>query len=114
MVAAVDNLTSLVVTIEAREPFPGLAEWDLVVVTVTGAEPVDGYADLLSNRVGSRINLGVRRELLGPQGPSLGSVLRCRAALEGPNRILAEPHPEADEFSVTAAPKHRARGTDTR
>jgi hypothetical protein len=61
---------------------------------------VEGYADLLSQRVGSSIEIAVKRELLG-SAPVEGARLRCRAYLGGPGAILAEPDPAPGSFSIT-------------
>ncbi|MGW6460535.1 hypothetical protein ACWF94_32190 [Streptomyces sp. NPDC055078] len=102
MVQAIENLTTLRIRLVSRAPHPRLAEWDRAAADILDADPVRGFADLLSRRVGRREELAVRRELLGGAAP--GTVVRLRARLSA-GAIMAEPHPPPGEFVIeTAAP----------
>ncbi|MFF3456798.1 hypothetical protein ACFYXH_21180 [Streptomyces sp. NPDC002730] len=97
MVQAVENLTVLTTRLIESGPCPRLAGWDRVVVDVLGAEPVPGYADLLSQRVGERLEMGVLHELM--QGVAPGATIRLRARL-ALGEVMAESHPAPGSFTV--------------
>lgn len=99
MVQAIENRTDLDGVVVARVPHPELPDYDILDVDVTDAKPVEGVADLLSSRIGSRIALNVRRSLL-PPGPVEGQRLRSRAYLGGPGAIFAEQDPTPGDFSL--------------
>ncbi|MFF0445192.1 hypothetical protein ACFYT4_02030 [Streptomyces sp. NPDC004609] len=92
-----ENLTALRVRVLAVGPHPRLAGWVLASVDVLSAARVEGRADLLSQRVGRRVELAVRRELLS--GAGAGSVLALRARLSM-GEVMAEPHPLPQDFTV--------------
>ncbi|BAC68891.1 hypothetical protein AQJ43_10625 [Streptomyces avermitilis] len=100
MVQAIENLTTLRIRLISRAPHPRLAEWDQVAADILDADPVRGYADLLSHRVGGRVELAIRRDLLDGAAP--GAVIRLRAKLAA-GEIVAEPHPPPGEFTITPA-----------
>lgn len=100
MVQVVENRTDIEGGIRSRTPHPSLNPYDVLAVAVSLARPVEGYADLLSARVGSRIDLNVKRSLL-PDGDISGWSIRCRAYLGGPGEIFAESDPAPDRFSVS-------------
>ncbi|WP_405020406.1 hypothetical protein OHV05_29635 [Kitasatospora sp. NBC_00070] len=97
MVAPVENLTALRVRLLAVAPHPRLAGWEAASVQVLSAAPVEGRADLLSQRVGESLDLAVRQELL--VGVPTGSVLRLRARL-AVGEALAEQAPAPADFGV--------------
>ncbi|MFE0653417.1 hypothetical protein ACFVZH_33095 [Streptomyces sp. NPDC059534] len=99
MVKAVENLTALTLRLLARTAHPRLDEWDLATCEVLAALPVPGLADLISSGLtGSRLSLGIRRELLRDVVP--GATLHLRARLGSSGDILAEPHPAVGDFRV--------------
>jgi hypothetical protein len=103
VVSAPENLTALRVRVLAVGAHPRLAGWVLVSVRVLAAGPVEGRADLLSHRVGHRLELGVRGELLAGPGDGaegmVGAVVSLRARLVV-GEVLAEPHPLPGDFTV--------------
>lgn len=99
MVQVVENRTDLEGVVVGRAPHPELADYDVLDVDVQEAKPVEGMADLLSSRVGSRIALNVRRSLL-PAGPIEGQRLHSRAYLGGPGAIFADKDPSPGAFSL--------------
>lgn len=101
MVQAVENLTALTTQLVEAGPHPQLAGWDRAVVDVLTAVPVPGRADLLSQRVGQRVELAVRHDLLGAAAP--GAVVRLRARLAS-GEILAETNPAPGDFAVEPPP----------
>ncbi|OBC13756.1 hypothetical protein A5784_30955 [Mycobacterium sp. 852013-50091_SCH5140682] len=100
MVQVVENRTDIEGGIRSRAPHPTLDSYDVLAVAVDDARPVEGYADLLSARVGSVLDLNVKRTLL-PDGDIGGWRVRCRAYVAGPGEIFAES--DADRFSVSPA-----------
>ena len=68
MSQAIENLTQLVGTIVARQPHPQLGDYDIVTLDVERAEPVEGKANLVAAASGSRIEVTIRRALLGDDG----------------------------------------------
>jgi hypothetical protein len=97
MVEAVENLTKLVVRLVGVSPHPRLEGWDELEVEVVEAAPVEGLADLLSQRLGQRLTMAVRHELAADLAP--GTVLTCRAKLNA-GEVMAEPHPLPGAFLV--------------
>jgi hypothetical protein len=102
MVQSIENLTRICGTILQRKPHPQLADYDVLSVGIALAEPIEGKADLLSQYVGSQLDVAVRRALLG--NAQAGNGLRCRAK-RTPDGAMCEPHPEADDFSVAPGPE---------
>jgi hypothetical protein len=66
-------------------------------VDVLEAEPVAGYADLLSRNVGQRLLLAVPSRLLADALP--GATIRARARLAA-GEVLAESRPAPGTFAV--------------
>lgn len=97
MVQAIDNRTDLTSRLVVVEPHPRLAGWDRAEVEVLDAEPVAGYADLLSRNVGQPLLLAVPSRLLADAVP--GSTLRVRARLAG-GEAMAESRPAPGTFTI--------------
>jgi hypothetical protein len=89
VVSAPDNLTRLAGPLVERRPHPSLPDWELVVLDVEQVEPVPGRADLLSRRLGERLELAVPGAVLGAAGPT--DLVDVRARLT-PRGVMAEPH----------------------
>jgi hypothetical protein len=102
MVQGIENLTHIMGHIVARERHPTLADFDLVRLHVTAAEPVSGKANLLAESPGQEIGLVVRRDLLGEA--RIGDILKCRAK-RTPDGAMAEPHPDPGDFTVMPKPR---------
>jgi len=102
MVQGIENLTRITGHIVARERHPTLADFDLVRLHVTSAEPVSGKANLLAESPGQELLLAVRRDLLS--AAQVGDILQCRArrTLDG---AMAEPHPDPGDFTMTPKPR---------
>jgi hypothetical protein len=100
MVQVVENRTDIEGVVRARLPHPALDTFDVLQVEVTAARPVEGVADILSSRLGSVIELNVKRSLL-PGDDISGHRIRCRAYVGGPGEIFAESDPAPDRFSIT-------------
>ena len=88
MVSAPDNLTRLAGPLVERRPHPRLPDWELVVLDVQEVEPVPGRADLLSRRLGERLEVAVPRAVLGGTGPPDHLSVRARLTARG---VMAEP-----------------------
>lgn len=101
MVQATENLTALTVRLVTTGPHPHLRGWDRLGADVLDAQPVAGYADLLSQRVGHRLDLAVPSSLAAGLVP--GAVVRLRARLAG-GEALAEKRPPPGTFVVEPAP----------
>jgi len=98
VVAPIENLTTVRGTITARRAHPRLSGWDLVTLVVEHIEPVPGTPDLLSPWIQGDLELAVRRELLGEAPP--GARLSCRAKVT-PQGAMCEPHPHAEDFTIS-------------
>lgn len=89
MVQVVENRTDLEGVVLSRGPDHERAGYDVLDLDVRRATPVQGYADLLSSRVGEHLAISVKRDLL-PAGQFERATVRCRARLAGPGVVLAE------------------------
>lgn len=97
MVQAIENLTALTTRLISAGPHPRLQGWDRATVDVVDAHPVAGYADLLSRRVGQRLELAVPSPLMAGLVP--GTSIRLRARLVG-GEAMAEKQPLAGTFAT--------------
>jgi hypothetical protein len=86
MVQVIENRTELEAVVEARKPHPTSPGHELLEVTIRSARAVPGLADLLSQRVGQRLDLLVPTDRL-PAGPLTGFRLRGQVALAGPGVV---------------------------
>ena len=100
---AIDNLTRLCGRILSRAPHPARAGYDLLALQVHEAHPVEGKADLLGRHAGATLDVAVRSELLNDAAVAPGAHVDLRAKMT-PDGALAEPHPEAGNFTVSAGP----------
>lgn len=98
IVQAPENLTQLEGYISGREPHPTLPDFDVITVKVTQAGPVDGKSDLVRPAGEDDLRVAIRRELLAGAPP--GARVRLRAARTSSGEIMAEPHPDPEEFSI--------------
>ena len=98
MVQVIKNRTDLEGVVLSRVTDRDRAGYDIVDVDVRRAAPVEGYADLLSSRVGNRLAISLKHDLL-PSGQLEGATIRCRAFLAGPGVVLAES--DTGNLSVT-------------
>jgi hypothetical protein len=101
MVQVIENRTDLEGVVASRSPDPDRPDYDVLDVDVARATPVEGYADLLSGRAGSRVPVSVRREHLSTE-PIVGAGIQMRARLAGPGVVIADGDPAT--LSVTPAP----------
>ena len=88
MVSAPDNLTRLGGPLVERRPHPDLPDWELVLLDVQEVEPVPGRADLLSRRLGERLEVAVPGAVLGAASPADHLAVRARLT---PRGVMAEP-----------------------
>jgi hypothetical protein len=88
VVSAPDNLTRLGGALVGRRPHPQLPDWELVLLDVQEVEPVPGRADLLSRRLGERLEVAVPGAALGGAVPSDHLDVRARLT---PGGVMAEP-----------------------
>lgn len=100
MVQAIENLTNLTTRLITAGPHPRLPGWDQATVEVLDAQPVAGYADLLSRRLGGRLQLAVPSPLMAGLAP--GTSIRLRARLVA-GEAMAEKQPLPGDF-VTQPP----------
>jgi hypothetical protein len=97
MVQGIENLTALVVRVFDVSAHPSLGDWDQWDAEIVTATPIEGVADLLSQRIGERLPIAVPRELTADVAP--GSLVACRARLNV-GEVMVEPHPDPADFSV--------------
>jgi hypothetical protein len=100
VVAPIENLTRVTGTIKARSSHPSLAGWDVVTLAVSGTEPVDGTADLLTDQIHGEAELAVRHDLLPDE--AIGSRVSCRAKLT-PAGAMCEAYPSPEDFTVSTS-----------
>jgi len=89
VVSAPDNLTRLGGPLVQRRTHPQLPGWELVLLDVQEVEPVAGRADLLSRRLGERLEVAVPGAVLGAAAPPDRLDVRARLT---PRGVMAEPH----------------------
>jgi hypothetical protein len=89
MVQVIENATDLDAIVIGRAEHPEWPGFDLLTVHVKSASPVAGVADLLSSRVGARVDVAIKRDLL-PAGDLAGSPLKVRASMAGPGVVRAQ------------------------
>jgi hypothetical protein len=92
-----ENLSQLSGKVLSRKPHPRLPDYDVLTVQLDQIDPVEGKTDLLATRLGSPIELSVRRALLGSTSANVR--VRCRAKLT-PDGAMCEPYPEPGSFEV--------------
>jgi hypothetical protein len=100
MVEAVENLTRVDGVVRACRPHPTLADRVIVTLAVDRASPVPGKADLMADAAGRDLDVTVRSALLGED--ATGARLRCRVK-RTPAGVMCEAHPDAADFTLTAA-----------
>lgn len=81
----------------ARQPHPRLDDYDIVTLDIERAEPVEGKANLVGTSPGSRLDVTIRRALLGAAAQGARLRLRAKRTLDG---VMAEPHPEPQNFKI--------------
>lgn len=93
----IENLTRINGEILSRQQHSSLSEYDVLLLNILDAEPIEDKADLLSSYVGKQLNVTVRRELL--VNTQVGDKLQCRASrtFEG---AMCEPFPDIRDFKV--------------
>lgn len=97
MVQGIENLTALVVRVFEVSAHPSLDDWDQWDAEIVTATPLEGLADLLSQRVGERLPIAVPRELAA--GVTPGSLVACRARLNL-GEVMVEPHADPTDFTI--------------
>lgn len=99
----IENLTRLRGRILRRAPHPARAGYDLLTLQVEETQPVEGKANLLGQHRGGTLDVAVRSELLQDAKSGEGADVDLRAKMT-PDGALAEPHPEAGNFTIAAGP----------
>lgn len=89
MVQAAPNKTDLEGVVTSQSPHPQTPGFDQLVVQLERATPVDGFADVLSPRVGSAIDVLAAHDHV-PVGV-VGRHIRFRGQLAGPGIIRLDP-----------------------
>ena len=98
MVAVRENLTEIEGVDRLPRAAPQAAGFDEVVLNIQRAAPVEGKADLVQPAPGDDLRVAVRRELIGDAPP--GARVRLRAARTSSGDVMAEPHPDPEDFSI--------------
>ena len=98
MIVLVWEVSRISGKILSRQPHPTLKGYDIVHLKLERSEPVEGKADLLVSQRGLKVELAVRRELLGSAEP--GGQLECRAK-RTPDGAMCEAHPKPGDFGIT-------------
>lgn len=99
----IENLTRLRGRILCRVPHPARAGYDLLTLQIDETQPVEGKANLLGRHRGGTLDVAVRSELLQDAKGGEGADVDLRAKMT-PDGALAEPHPEAGNFTIAAGP----------
>lgn len=87
----------MVGTIVASQPHPELGEYDVVTLDIERTDPVEGKSNLLAVDSGSRIDVTIRRTLLGAAAAGARIHFRAKRTLNG---VMGEPHPEPGNFTI--------------
>lgn len=90
MVSPVENRSILTGRVLARSEHPSVARWDVLRVRVEAADDVEGMPNLLTETVGTELELDVDRDDL-PAGSLEGHLLRGAVRLAGPETVVALP-----------------------
>lgn len=100
MVQVIENLARLTGHILSCSSHPRIANFDLIEMKLDSNQEVEGLPNLIANVQGDVLEISVRRGLLGSN--PLGATISCRAKVT-PNGVMCEPHPAADNFSISPA-----------
>ncbi len=95
----VENLAILEGTLIATQRHPTLADYDVATFQVARVEPVEGLPSLIHAKPGERLDVTIRRELLGADSTP-GARFRFRAK-RTQNGVMCEPHPLPGEFRIS-------------
>jgi hypothetical protein len=97
-----ENLSRINGRVVARSPSTQRHDWDDLTVRLERAEKVDDRAELLHERVGTDVVIGVPRELLGAAEP--GDHVDGHVSVVGPGEVFASPQSvEGGRFEITPA-----------
>jgi hypothetical protein len=89
MVQAAPNKTDLEGVVTSQSPHPQTPGFDQLTVLLERATPVDGFAELLSPRVGAAIEVLAAHDRV-PVGV-VGKHIRFRGTLAGPGVVRLDP-----------------------
>ncbi|GKS59666.1 hypothetical protein YTPLAS18_31930 [Nitrospira sp.] len=98
-VSIVENWTDLEGEVLAVEPVPDMPSYRLVEIGVSRAQTVAGFANLLSEAVGTSVRVHVPVHLVEMTTVTTGVRVACRVRRAGPHKIFAHP----DLFRVRAS-----------
>lgn len=101
MVQVIENQASIQGQIQAIKASQSLAGYDVVTLLLTATQPVPGKVNLLSQPIGTTLDVTVLHSLLADA--KVGDVLFCRAK-KTPNGVMCEKEPAPGSFSITPPP----------
>ena len=75
MVQAIDNLTTIIGTVLSLSDHPTLPGYEIAMLRLEEARPVEGKADLITGRLADPVPVAIPRELLGDAAARLAPAL---------------------------------------
>jgi hypothetical protein len=101
MAQVIENQAQIQGQIQTIGEHPSLPGYDVVSLLIMSSQPVPGKVNLLSQPVGTSLNLTVKHSLLAEA--KVGFYLRCRAKLV-PDGAMCEKEPEPGTFTIGDQP----------
>ena len=101
MAQVIENQAQIQGQIQTIGEHPSLPGYDVVSLLLMSSQPVPGKVNLLSQPVGTSLNLTVKHSLLAEA--KVGFYLRCRAKLV-PDGAMCEKEPEPGTFTIGHQP----------
>ncbi len=101
MAQVIENQAQIQGQIQTIGEHPSLPGYDVVSLLLMSSQPVPGKVNLLSQPVGTSLNLTVKHSLLAEA--KVGFYLRCRAKLV-PDGAMCEKEPEPGTFTIGYQP----------
>ena len=96
----IENVSRIEGTVVDRRPSTEQPDWDDITVLLEHADKVDDRAELLHDRLGTEVVIGVPRDLLG--AAKAGDKLDGHVSVVGPGKIFSAPQSvEGGRFDVT-------------
>ncbi len=98
----IENISRIDGRITARSPSEERPGWDDLTVRLERAEKVDDRAELLHERLGTDVVIGVPRDLLGEAKP--GDHVEGHVSVVGPGKVFASPQSvDGGRFEIAPA-----------
>lgn len=103
MVAPIENRSVLSGVVRGRRPSPDVERWEVLDVEVTEVRPVEGLADLMSERLGEVVEIALDRGVL-PEEDVVGQLFTAQVRMSAPGRVVVATGTDPEEAEVTLSP----------